>query len=81
MQGNQGETALHDAARFGFTVTTKVLLKFGARSDVRNKAGSTPIRLAQEEGWTGVLDVLRDARQQELKLLEPAQVSLRKADT
>ncbi|KAJ8107153.1 hypothetical protein OPT61_g9064 [Boeremia exigua] len=81
VQGNQGETALHDAARFGFIATTKVLLQFGARSDIKNKAGFTPVRLAQEKGWTDVLNVLRDAREQEIKSQEPETVSLRKANT
>ncbi|KAH7394274.1 ankyrin repeat-containing domain protein [Phaeosphaeria sp. MPI-PUGE-AT-0046c] len=82
IQGSQGETALHDAARHGYIATVNVLLKFGARSDIRNKARFTPVRLAQEEGWTDVLEVLRKAREQESKPdPTPEMGSIRKADT
>lgn len=81
-QGSQGETPLHDAAGHGYIATTKVLLKFGARSDIRNNAGFTPVRLAQEEGWTDVLEVLRKAREQESKSEQkPEMGHVHKADT
>lgn len=81
-QGSQGETALHDAAGHGYIATAKVLLQFGARSDIRNNAGYTPVRVAQEEGWTDILDVLRKAREQESTSEQPSETeSIRKADT
>jgi ankyrin repeat protein len=81
-QGNQGETALHDAARHGYIATVKVLLRFGARSDIENRAGFTPVRLAREGGWTDVLDALRKAREKESKSDEKLEKeSIRKADT
>jgi ankyrin repeat protein len=81
-QGDQGETALHDAARHGYIATVKVLLKFGARSDIKTKAGFTPVRLACEGGWTDILDALRKAREKELRSDKKLETeSIRKADT
>lgn len=81
-QGNGGETALHDAAGHGHLATVKVLLKFGARTDVENKAGFTPVRLAHEFGRTDVLEALRKARGKETGPEEKLDTtSIRRADT
>ncbi|KAH4216616.1 hypothetical protein HBI26_190290 [Parastagonospora nodorum] len=81
-QGNGGETALHDAAGHGHLATVKVLLKFGARTDVKNKGGFTPVRLAHEFGRTDVLEALRKARGKETSPEEKLDAtSIRRADT
>jgi ankyrin repeat protein len=67
-QGDNGETPLHDAAQRGYLETVKVLLEFGARTDILNKGGRTPVRAAKDAGKTGLLDVLREARDKEFAL-------------
>lgn len=56
-QGNAGETALHDSVRFDYLETTKALLEFGARTDIPNNAGRTPVRSAKDAGQTHILEV------------------------
>jgi hypothetical protein len=81
-QGNQGETVLCDAGRHGYIATVKVLLRFGARWEIKNRADFTPIRLAREDGWTNVLEASRKARKRESKSDEkPEKEFIRKADT
>ncbi|KAI9778286.1 MAG: hypothetical protein M1816_004153 [Peltula sp. TS41687] len=63
-QGDDGETALHDSARLGFIATSKVLLEFGARTDVENKAGRTAARSVKDAN-NKVFEILREARDKE----------------
>jgi hypothetical protein len=44
----KGETALHEAARYGSVKTLKTLLKAGAKKDLKNQAGKTPLDLASD---------------------------------
>lgn len=66
-QGNAGETALHDSVRRDYLETTKALLEFGARTDVPNNAGRTPVRSAKDAGQTRILEVLQKARENEVR--------------
>ncbi len=53
----KGETALHRAAAFGGAVTLELLLKAGARVDVRDAFGDTPLSWAS---WYGrPVEILR----------------------
>jgi len=49
-QDYAGDTALHDAARFGHTDVVKQLLANGAKPGVKNKAGQTAAAVAIENG-------------------------------
>lgn len=71
-QGNAGETALHDSVRINSIETTKALLEFGARTDIPNKAGRTPVRLAKDAGHTRILEVLQKARENEVRPVHKA---------
>jgi ankyrin repeat protein len=82
VQGNGGETALHDAARGGYLTTVRVLLDHGARTDVHNKAGRSPVREAKDAGQTDVLEVLQAAREKEIALEQQRNSHyIRRADT
>jgi len=39
------------------------LLRAGAEIDVANSIGDTPITLAEEQGYTDIVDMLRRARE------------------
>lgn len=67
VQGKRKETPLHDAVSADNLQLTKILLEFGARIDIKNRAGKTPLSLAIEEDKTRCLPVLKDAaaRQQD----------------
>ncbi|GAB0087794.1 ankyrin repeat domain-containing protein 27 [Sergentomyia squamirostris] len=45
-RNSRGDTPLHVAARWGFASIVESLLEFGARGDVRNKLGTTPVDCA-----------------------------------
>jgi ankyrin repeat protein len=81
-QGNNGETPLHDAANCDYVDTINVLLEFGARTDVVNTSGRSPVRIAIDAGHTRTIELLRAARAKEQAINEPGGYgSLRKADT
>jgi hypothetical protein len=44
--GATGDTALHAASRLGFNSLVKWLAEQGARLDVKNKRGETPLKVA-----------------------------------
>jgi ankyrin repeat protein len=50
MTDRQGQTALHLAADLGRAPVVKYLLEHGARADVRDDAGKTPLDLVQGKG-------------------------------
>ena len=70
-QGNLGETALHDTARFGYIESTRVLLDFGARTDIKDNAQRTPLRIARDQGIDDMFELLKEAREQEVSLMKP----------
>jgi len=53
-------TALHVACRIGWTEGVRVLLKYGARLDLRDELGLTPVHFAAASGKIDVLQYLRD---------------------
>lgn len=44
-----GDTPLHEAARYGSEETLKTLLKAGAKKDLKNAAGKTPLDIAKAQ--------------------------------
>jgi ankyrin repeat protein len=58
MRLNQGYTALHWAAFFGFTEMANVLLKQGALIDVQEANGNTPLMLAITRRYTAMVYLL-----------------------
>ena len=53
-----GMTPLHAAASRGYREVAKALLEAGARADVRDKSGATPLYLALQFQRTDVVDLL-----------------------
>jgi len=47
-KNTKGDTALHEAARYGTTKTLQTLLKAGAKRDVKNLEGKTPLDVATD---------------------------------
>jgi hypothetical protein len=52
LQDNQGDTPLHDAARFAHDGVVSALLAAGADLSARNNAGMTPLQVAEEHAST-----------------------------
>ncbi len=48
-----GETALHGAALRGANGAVKLLVEAGARLDLKNKKGWTPLRIAEGVSYNG----------------------------
>lgn len=81
-QGNNGDTSLHDAARIGNHRMVELLLEHGARTNIKNKGGRTPVRRAKEAGQRHLLNILQQARTRESELdKEDSTLVLRKADS
>ena len=57
-----GETALHMVTRGRDLAWLSFLLKKGARPDVQNKEGNTPLLLASQLGWVEGADILLRVR-------------------
>ena len=56
-----GDTALHDAARFGHDSVVDVLLSGKADTSIRNNHGQTALDVAAEHGHAGTTTKLRKA--------------------
>jgi len=54
-----GDTPLHDAARFGHLPVVRILLDNGANARAANKAGRSPLELAEQYGKPDVATLLR----------------------
>ncbi|KNC52463.1 uncharacterized protein AMSG_12124 [Thecamonas trahens ATCC 50062] len=61
VQDVYGDTALHDAARFGHADVVKLLLAAGASTSVTNAAGLTPLQVAVEYSKHDVVALLKAA--------------------
>jgi cytochrome c peroxidase len=53
VQDYAGDTALHDACRFGHDAVVKALLEKGADKSIKNKDGKTAADVAKDYGKTG----------------------------
>lgn len=60
-QGAAGETPLHDACMYADHTGVSILVAAGARCDIRNKEGRTPIDLAMARKRDDIVSVLRTA--------------------
>lgn len=54
---NEGQTALHYAVFCGHLRSTRLLLKAGARKDIKDSAGKTPKELAEDKKIRDLFDV------------------------
>jgi ankyrin repeat protein len=70
LQDINGKTALHDAAFLGYDDCIAVLLEFHARTNIRDRAGKTPLRTAKEHNNLESYDLLQKARDEEIKSLK-----------
>lgn len=66
-QGNRGETPLHDAVLRDYDQCVRVLLDFGARTDVLDNTGRSAARAARDSGSHKSLPLLREARVREVE--------------
>ncbi|KAI1409266.1 ankyrin [Hypoxylon sp. FL1857] len=71
IQGDSGETPLHDAVTSNSDAVARVLLEYGARTDIENKAGVTPLRLARDLKHDRLFALLTTARKRELEETNP----------
>ena len=58
VQDYSGETALHDAARFGHAAVVEALLAAGASKSLKNNDGQTAAEVAVAYGKTAVAEML-----------------------
>jgi catalase (peroxidase I) len=54
-QDFSGDTALHDAARFGHAKVVDILIKGGASLSIKNKKGQTPYDVAVQYGYPALI--------------------------
>ena len=65
-QGTNGRTALHDAAYFDYCSTIEILFENGARTDIHDKAGRSPLGVAKDNNNVDALTLLTKLRKQEV---------------
>ena len=64
------------SAKFGYIECIKVLLTFGARTDIKNIWGQSPLRVAKENGHLEAFDIILEARESEIGPLKRADTAL-----
>lgn len=64
-QGTNGRTALHDAAYFEYCETIKILFENGARTDIHDGAGRSPLGVAKDMNNLDALELLTKLRKRE----------------
>ena len=64
-QGNNGRTALHDAAYFDLCSTIKILFEYGARTDILDNAHRSPLGVAKDMNNLAALTLLTNLRKHE----------------
>ena len=64
------------SAKFGYKECIKVLLKFGARTDIKNIWGQSPLRVAKENGHLEAFNIILEARESEIGPLKRADTAL-----
>ncbi|OTA92466.1 hypothetical protein M434DRAFT_53119, partial [Hypoxylon sp. CO27-5] len=69
MQGDGGETPLHDAVTTNSDAVARVLLEYGARTDIEDKTGRTPLRLARDLQHDRLYVLLSKARKKEIEAM------------
>lgn len=66
-RGHRGETPLQEAVYHDYSECVQLLLSSGARTDILDNAGRSPVRVAQERGSRKSFTLLREARLQEIE--------------
>ncbi|OTA99657.1 hypothetical protein M426DRAFT_27331 [Hypoxylon sp. CI-4A] len=67
IQGDGGETPLHDAVERNSDAVARILLEYGARTDVEDKTGRTPLRKARDLKRNRLFSLLKKAREKEVE--------------
>lgn len=70
-----GPRPIHAAVKTGNANVVKLLLDRGADITVRNQFGKTPLKMAEEEGQTVIVRILREAEEKQYLHLEEKQTS------
>ncbi|KAI1841262.1 hypothetical protein JX266_012574 [Neoarthrinium moseri] len=65
VQGDRGETPLHDAVECNSEPVARILLAHGARTDIEDNSGLTPLRTARDNEQNRMFELLRQARLRE----------------
>ncbi|KAI3326000.1 ankyrin [Xylariaceae sp. AK1471] len=76
VQGDRGETPLHDAVFRNTEAVARVLLEYGARTDIKDKNGNTPLRMARDANLDRLFDLLKSARLKEIEAEKRLQRSI-----
>ena len=80
-QGTNGRTVLHDAAYFNRCSTIKILFEHGARTDIHDNAGRSPLGVAKDMNNLAALTLLTNLRKQESARDESEGRRLKHVDT
>ena len=70
----------HYSAQSGYTECIKVLLRFGARTDIKNVWDQTPLRVAKETDHLEAFKMILQAREAEIGPIRRADTSLSTSD-
>ncbi|KAI0111616.1 ankyrin [Daldinia grandis] len=70
VQGNGGETPLHDAVGMNSVGVTKLLLEYAARTYIEDKMGRTPLVKARDLQRDRIFSILKRARKKEPKAMK-----------
>lgn len=65
----RGGVALHQAARFNYIKTIEILLEFGARTDIRDETGRTPLKVAEQEQSIGAIKLIHKTMRAKVEVL------------
>lgn len=77
----RGGVALHQAARFNCIKTVEILLEFGARTDIRDETGRTPLEVAEQEQSIGAITLIHKTMRAKVEVLTRPGTGLAAGDT
>lgn len=78
---SRGRVALHYAARLNLTKTIEVLLEFGARTDIRDETGRTPLEVAEQEESLEAITLIQKTMRAKVEVLTRPDIGLAAGDT
>jgi len=74
VQNTEGNTALHIAAMYDKPECLKLLLRGGADSNMKNKEGKTCLAIADEKGFSEIIEILKDVKDGKMQKLDNVKI-------